>query len=391
MPEAVIVSAVRTAIGTARKGTLVDMSAEAMAKVVLEEAVRRAGLSPEQVDDVVFAESLYGGGDIARHAAVEAGMQAVSGMAVNRHCAGSLTALGVAAGSIKAGMDRVVVAGGVQASSAAPQLRRRVLGTADDYVENWSPPSHPDSPDAPNRDMTITVGWNTAKEANISREEMDAWAVRSHQRALDAIDAGLFDDEIVPLTVRLRDGSVINFKVDEHPRRGSTMERMAGLKPLHPEIEGFSVTAGNSSGVNDAASALTLTDDAFAKDQGLTRLATVRSWAAVGVDPRLTGMAPIAAIPKVLARAGVSQSDIALWEINEAFASVPIAACKELGISEDIVNTVGSGCSLGHPIAATGARMLTTLVHQLRRRGGGLGLATMCAGGGQAGAVLIEV
>jgi acetyl-CoA C-acetyltransferase len=169
------------------------------------------------------------------------------------------------------------------------------------------------------------------------------------------------------------------------------MEKLASLKVLHPEIEGFSVTAGNASGINDAAAALTIVDGDLARSEGLTPLATIRSWASAGIDPRLMGMAPLQAIPKVLARAGVKQSDIAIWEINEAFASVPVAACKVLGIDEDIVNIHGSGCSLGHPIAATGARMLTTLINDLRRRGGGLGIATMCAGGGQAGAVLVEV
>jgi acetyl-CoA C-acetyltransferase len=169
------------------------------------------------------------------------------------------------------------------------------------------------------------------------------------------------------------------------------MEKLASLKVLHPEIEGFSVTAGNASGINDAAAALTIVDGDLARSEGLTPLATIRSWASAGIDPRLMGMAPLQAIPKVLARAGVKQSDIAIWEINEAFASVPVAACKVLGIDEEIVNIHGSGCSLGHPIAATGARMLTTLINDLRRRGGGLGIATMCAGGGQAGAVLVEV
>jgi acetyl-CoA acetyltransferase family protein len=390
MPNAVIVSAVRTAIGTARKGSLVDTPAEVLARIILEESVRRSGLSPELIDDVVFAESLYGGGDVARHAAVEAGMLGVGGQAVNRHCAGSLTALGIAAGSIRAGMDRAIVAGGVQASSMSPRTFWRAP-LSDEYSRAGMPPTHPDSPEAPVSDMSITVGWTTAQAADISRETMDAWALRSHQRAIEATDAGRLVDEIVPVRVLRRDGSSVDFKVDEHPRRDSSLERLASLKPLHPEIEGFSITAGNSSGINDAAAALVVVDDALARSEGLTPLATVRSWASVGIDPRLTGMAVIDVVPKVLARAGVSLSDVALWEINEAFASVPIAACKQLGISEAIVNTSGSGCSLGHPIAASGARMLTTLIHELRRRGGGLGVAAMCAGGGQAGAVLIEV
>jgi acetyl-CoA acetyltransferase family protein len=389
MSKAVIVSAVRTAIGTSRKGTLADTPAEVLARHILKEAIARSGLSPDKIDDVIFAESLYGGGDVARHAAVEAGLLRVAGQAVNRHCAGSLASVSQAAGSIRAGMDRAIVAGGVNAGSMMPRMMQRKPGT-DDLVP-WMPPTHPDSPEAPNLDMSITVGWNTAKAAGISREDMDAWALRSHQRAIAAIDAGTFNDEITPLRVTRRDGAEIEFKVDEYPRRDTSWERLSGLAPLHPEIEGFSITAGNACGSNDAAAALTLVNEDLVRSEGLTALGEVRSWASVGIDPRLTGMAVVDVIPMVLARAGVKQSDVALWEINEAFASVPIAACRQLGIDEALVNISGSGCSLGHPVAASGARMLTTLVHELRRRGGGIGVATMCAGGGQAGAVLIQV
>jgi acetyl-CoA C-acetyltransferase len=169
------------------------------------------------------------------------------------------------------------------------------------------------------------------------------------------------------------------------------MEKLAGLKPLHPEIPGFSITAGNASGINDAASALVLTSDGFAAAHDLTALATVRAWATIGVDPYRNGVAPTVAIPKALDRAGLDVGDVHLWEINEAFASVPIAACKMLGIDEELVNISGSGCSLGHPIAATGARMVTTLIYDLQRRGGGIGVASMCAGGGMGAALVIEV
>jgi acetyl-CoA acetyltransferase family protein len=391
MPDAVIVSAVRTPIGTAWKGTLADTSALDLAQLVLEEGARRSGLDAERFDDVHLAESGWGGGDIARHAAVAAGMTTVPGQAVNRHCAGSLTSVGNAAASIRAGMDSAVLAGGVHSTSTAPAMRWRVPGTVDQFEENWMSPSHPDRPDAPNRDMSISVGWNTAVEAGLTREELDAWAYRSHQRAVAAIDAGLFDDEIVPVKALQKDGSLVDFAVDEHPRRTTTLEKLASLKVLHPEIEGFSITAGNASGINDAAAVLALTSDELARAEGLTPLGTVRAWAALGVDPKRMGMAAVDIIPLLLGRAGVRQDDVALWEINEAFASVPVAACKLLGLDEEKVNPFGSGCSLGHPIAASGARMLTTLVHELRRRGGGIGVATMCAGGGQSGGVLIEV
>jgi len=391
MPKAVIVSAVRTPIATARRGSLVDVSAETLARIVLTEAIRRAEVDPADVDDVIFAESLYGGGVLARHAATEAGLNSIPGMAVNRHCAGSLTTVGAAAAAIRSGMENAIVAGGVQASSMSPSLAQRLAGTDDQFDTKWRPPSHPWDPEAPNNDMGWLVGWNTAKLAGITREEMDAWALRSHQRAVAAIDAGNFVGEIVPVPVTRRDGTQFDFSVDEHPRRDSSIEKLASLKVLHPEIEGFSVTAGNSSGVNDAAAAVMVVSEDFARAHKLNPLATVRSWTAVGVEPYRTGMAPITAIPKVLQKGGVKQSDVALWEINEAFASVPIAACKELGIDEDTVNISGSGCSLGHPIAASGARMIATIINDLRRRGGGLGVATMCAGGGMAGAVLLEV
>ena len=187
------------------------------------------------------------------------------------------------------------------------------------------------------------------------------------------------------------DGSVTDFSVDEHPRRDTTVEKLAGLKVLHPEIDGFSITAGNSSGTNDAAAAVALVADDYAAAENLNVLGKVRAWGSVGVAARDTGLGGVKVIGKVLDRAGLKPSDIALWEINEAFASVPVAACREYGINEDLVNFSGSGCSLGHPIAASGARMITTLLHELQRRGGGIGVAAMCAGGGQGGGVVIEV
>jgi acetyl-CoA C-acetyltransferase len=239
--------------------------------------------------------------------------------------------------------------------------------------------------------MTITVGWNAAVQAGITRGEMDAWALRSHQRAVAGIDAGSFAEEIFPIEVTRRDGTRFTFAVDEHPRRSSSMEKLASLKPLHPEIEGFSITAGNSAGVNDGAAAMVVTDRSFAEDHGLEPLAVVRAWASAGVPPADTGLAPSVAIPKALARAGLSVGDVSLWEINEAFASVSVAATRALGLDEEIVNVLGSGCSLGHPVAMTGARMVLTLTHELRRRGGGVGVAAMCAGGGMATALVLDV
>ncbi|HUD92678.1 MAG TPA: thiolase family protein, partial [Sphingobium sp.] len=248
MSSAVIVGAVRTAVATSRKGSLANTSGEKLAAAILQAAVERSGIDPALVDDVIFAESMYGGGALARHAAVELGLFQSGGMAVNRHCAGSLSSVGAAAAQILSGMERAIIAGGVQSVSTGPAMRWRVPGT-DEVKEYWMPPTHPDSPEAPNLDMSITVGWNTAQAAKLTREEMDAWALRSHQRAVAAIDAGHFKNEIVPVEALQEDGSTRIFDMDEHPRRDSSAEKLASLKVLHPEIEGFSITAGNSSGV----------------------------------------------------------------------------------------------------------------------------------------------
>ncbi|AYJ50341.1 thiolase family protein [Rhodococcus sp. P1Y] len=388
MNEAVIVDAVRTPVGTAKKGALRFTTAEDLATHVLTQSVRRSGIDPDSVDDVMLAESYYGGGDLARYAAVAAGMQDVPGLALNRHCAGGLSAVALAAATIRAGMDDIVVAGGVQSSSTAPKSLWPVFGTEDTEIRHA--PTFPYRGDARD-DTTLSVGWNIAQKYGLTREDMDAWAVRSHHRAIAAIDAGSFDDEIAPIDVTSPDGSVTQFAVDEHPRRTTSIEKAASVKPVHPEIEGFSITAANASGANDAAAALMVTSADKAAALGISAMATVRAWASVGVDPKYTGDGGLQAIDRVLRRADLKISDIHLWEINEAFASVPVAACRQFGIDEDLVNVHGSGCSLGHPIAASGARMLTTLTHELRRRGGGIGVAAMCAGGGQGGAVIVEV
>jgi acetyl-CoA acyltransferase len=378
MPEAVLVSALRTPIGTAFKGTLRDTTAFDLAHHVVTAAAAGIDADGGTVDDVILGEGLAGGGVVARHAAITAGLTPVPGLACNRHCAAGLAAVQGAAASVRAGMDEVVIAGGVNSASTAPRSRLRVDGEWAD----WFPPTHPDRPDAPNQDMSITVGWNAAVKAGVSREEMDAWALRSHRNAVRAIDEGRFDAEIVP--IETPHGL---FAVDEHPRRDTSLEKLASLKPLHPEIEGFSITAGNACGANDGAAALVVASDRL----GLPALATVRSWASVGVDPAETGLAPVQAIPKALARGGLPASGVDLFEINEAFAAMCVATVRLLGLDPDRVNVNGSGCSLGHPVAATGARMLVTLVHELRRRGGGIGVAAMCAGGGMGSATVIEV
>ncbi len=389
MSDAVIVAAARTPIGTARKGTLLDVTTFELAKYAAGEALKRSGISAGDVDDMMMGESLQGGGDVARYAAIDLGLIEVPGLALNRHCASGMGAVQNAAGSIIAGMDTVVIAGGSESMSSMPMVSKRTPGT-DDWAQ-WMSPSHPEQPDAPAFDMSITVGWNTAKAAGLTRADCDEWAVRSHHRATQAIDEGRFDEEIFPIEVKMRDGSTKNFAVDEHPRRDSTMEKMASLKPLHPEIEDFPITAGNASGVNDGAAAMMIVSSEYAAAHGLTPLAKIVSWASTGTNPRDTGLGPILSIPKALARAGMSVADVNLAEINEAFASVPVAACRQLGLSEEITNVSGSGCSLGHPVACTGARMIITTMFELRRRGGGVGLASMCAGGGMGSTTVFEV
>ncbi len=390
MTDAVILSACRTAIGTARRGTLADTDPFDLAKLTVAEAVARSGLSARAIDEVIYGESLAGGGAIARHAAIAAGLVSAAGTAVNRHCASGLAVTNMAAAAVLSGMESAVVAGGVQSASLAPVCTRRIPGT-DEWTERWMSPSHPPTDDAPTADMSITVGWNAARLAGVSREAMDEWAYHSHRKAIEAIDAGRFDDEVIPVEVLRRDGTKLTFAVDEHPRRDTSLEKLASLKPIHPEIEGFSITAGNSSGVNDGAAAMVVAASDLAEREGLEILARVRSWAAVGVPPVETGLAPITVIPKALERAGLGLSDVTLFEVNEAFASMAVAAVDALGIDPAKVNPNGSGCSLGHPVAMTGTRMVTTLVYELRRRGGGIGVAAMCAGGGMGTATVIEV
>jgi acetyl-CoA acetyltransferase family protein len=388
MPDAVIVAAARTPIGKAHKGSLRTVDAFRLAEIAVGAAIDRSGIPAADIDDVVLAESLQGGGVIARHTAVQLGLVGVPGLADNRHCAAGLSAVQIAAASVMAGMDRVVVAGGTESLSTTPQTTKRDPLTGESSA--WMSPSHVATPDAPTFDMTITVGQNTARDAGLTRQDVDEWAARTHENAIRSIDNGWFAEETVPVEVPQPDGTTVTFAVDEHPRRGTTVEKLATLPVLHPEIEGFTVTAGNAAGLNDAAAAVVIVSEEYAAAHGLPVLARIRSWASVGVEPARTGLAPIDAIPKALDRAKLSLADVDLFEINEAFCSVPVAAQRALGIDPDVLNVNGSGCSLGHPIAATGARMVTTMLYELARRGASLGVVSMCAGGGMGSALVLE-
>jgi acetyl-CoA C-acetyltransferase len=389
VPEAVIVAAARTPIGRAYKGSLASTDAFTLAEVAVGSAIDRSGIPTDDIDDVVVAESLQGGGVIARHTALKLGMPQVPGLANNRHCAAGLGAVQIAAGSIRAGMDQVVVAGGTESLSTNPMTLKVPPGGGDPV--RWMSPSHPETPEAPTMDMSITVGENTARIAGISRAASDEWALHSHLRAAASRDEGRFAEEVVPVEVPDGEGGTRRFELDEHPRSDTSAERLASLSPVHPELEGATITAGNASGLNDGAAAVVIVSDEYAAAHGLTPLARIRSWASVGDDPVRTGLTPIIAIPKAIDRGGLQVSDIDLFEINEAFCCVAVAATRALSLDHDQVNDNGSGCGLGHPIACTGSRMVVTMLHELRRRGATLGCVSMCAGGGMGSALVLEL
>jgi acetyl-CoA C-acetyltransferase len=379
MPDrtAVLLSAVRTPIGDAYKGALVGVSAFDLAKPVVAEAIKRGGVPADDVDDIVLGEVMEGGGNIARHVAIDLGLPLdTPGMAVQRACASGLSAVNAAAAEILAGMEQVVVAGGVASMSQTPQVLKA--------GEPWVSPTHPDTTDAPNLNMGITVGENTARQCGITREDQDHWSYWSHMRAVAATDDGRFGAEILPVPVA--DRLVAH---DEHPRRDCTLEKLASLPALF--ADDGTVTAGSSSSLNDGACAVVVADSGYAAANGLTRIATIRSWANAGVAPRETGIAPTVAIPRALERGGLTLADVDLVEINEAFASMAVASSRILGFDHEIVNVNGGAVGLGHPVACSGARILTTLVHELARRGGGIGVAALCAGGGMSTATVVEV
>jgi acetyl-CoA acetyltransferase family protein len=387
--DAVIVAAARTPIGRTRKGSLVDVDAFRLAEIAVGEVVDRSGIASDDIDDLVVAETLQGGGVIARHTAVVLGMTNVPGLSDNRHCAAGLSAVAIGASGIKAGMDQVVVSAGTESLSTAPRGGMKRLQPGQDPVP-WMSQSHPETPDAPAWDMSITVGENTSREMGLTRRDLDEWALFSTENALRSIDEGRFDNEIVAVPVIGPDGVERMFAVDEHPRRGTTLDTLGALPFLHPEIEGATITAGNAAGLNDGAAAVVMTSGEYAAAHGLAPIARIVSWAAIGLEPARTGMAPTLAIPKALDRAGLAVADIDRWEINEAFCSVAVAAMRTLGIPQDRMNQNGSGASLGHPIACTGARMVVTMVNELHHSGSTLGCISMCAGGGMGAAMIIE-
>ncbi|MFZ1588258.1 MAG: thiolase family protein, partial [Candidatus Microthrix parvicella] len=328
-------------------------------------------------------ESMQGGGNIARYTAIELGLDSVPGAAIQRWCASGMSAVNYLAANIASGMVECGIAGGTESMSTAPATMKP---GPDGSQQSWLPAAHPETDITPAFNMAMTVGENTARIAGVTREQADEWAFHSHQRAIAAIDNGYFDAELVP--VPLGDGN--NFSVDEHPRRTSSLEKLASLPVINPMLEGAIVTPGNSSGLNDGAAAMVLCSREFATSHGLTPLATIRSWASAADMVERNGLAPTLAIPKALKLAGIGIDDVDAVEINEAFSSMAVASSRELGLDHAITNQVGSGCSLGHPIACTGARMLVTMAHQLARTDTQWGVAAMCAAGGMGAATVIE-
>ena len=276
-------------------------------------------------------------------------------------------------------MADAVIAGGVESMTRSPLLFEKSPFPFGG-VQQFIPPSHPNTADAPNMNMLITVGENTARECGITREESDDWSYHSNIRAAAATDDGRFAEEIVPVTVPAGRGETVTVSVDEHPRRDTTLEKLAKLPSLTgPDGQ---ITAGNSSGIADGGAALVVVSRSYAEAHGMTPLATVRSWNSCGIEPARTGLAPTVCVPRALNRAGLSESDVDLVEINEAFATMAVACSRKLGFPHDIVNVNGGAVGIGHPVGASGARILTTLLHEMKRSGAKKGLATLCVGGG---------
>ena len=396
MEEAVILSAVRTPIGR-YGGSLKDVRPDDLAALVIAEAVRRAHIDADSIEDVILGCANQAGEDnrnVARMALLLAGLPIeVAGQTVNRLCGSGLQAVNNAAQAIQTGAGDTFVAGGVESMTRAPF----VLGKADsafsramnlqDTTLGWrfvnprlSAMYHPYS-------MGETAE-NVAERTKISREEQDAYALRSHQRAVAAQETGRFSEEIIPVPIPQKKGEAVLVALDEQPRRDTTLEKLATLKPVFRK-EG-SVTAGNSSGINDGAAALVLMARRRARDLGLTPRARVVASAVAGVDPAYMGLGPIPATRKVLQRAGLSIGDIDLIELNEAFAVQVLQCTRELEIDVEKLNVNGGAIALGHPLGCSGARLVVTLLHELERRGGRYGLATMCIGVGQGIATIIE-
>lgn len=384
--EAVIVSAVRTAIGR-QGGALASVPPHVFGAEVIKEAVKRAGITPDVLEDCLMGNVLSGGGNIARLTALQTHLALeLPGLTVDRQCGSGINAVTLAAQAIKAGEGDVYIAGGVESMSRAPYLLDRADKPYSPALPRFrksrlSPEEIGDPP------MGITAE-NLAEKYRISREEQDEFAANSQRKMRFAMEEGRFDEQIVPISIPVRKGNPVIFKADEHPRPQTTMEALGNLSPAFKE-DG-SVTAGNSSGLNDAAAALVIMSGSKASELNLEPLAIIREQAIAGVDPNLMGIGPVPAVKKVLQKAGLTLDDMDLVEINEAFAAQVIACERELELNPDKVNVNGGAIAHGHPLGATGAILLTKAVYELRRIKAKYALVTACIGGGQGIAVIIE-
>jgi 3-oxoadipyl-CoA thiolase len=399
--EAWIVDAVRTPVGR-YGGALAAVRPDDLAALVIRAVVDRSGIDPAAIEDVILGCANQAGEDnrnVARMSALLAGLPVeVAGQTVNRLCGSGLQAINTAAHAIAAGDGDVFVAGGVESMTRAPYVMAKAEGPWDrgprelqDTTLGWrfvnpklAAAHYPYSMGETAENVVERYG----SARDVSRERQDAFALTSHQRAVAAHEAGYFADQLIPVEVPQRKGDPVIVSRDEHPRADTSMEALARLRPAFRE--GGSVTAGNSSGINDGAAATLVVEAGRARELGLTPMARVVATAVAGVDPAIMGVGPVPASRKALARAGLTVADIDLVELNEAFASQSLVCMDELGLDPEKVNVNGGAISLGHPLGASGARLMTMLVHELRRRGGRFGLATMCIGVGQGIATVVE-
>ena len=401
MPDTVICAPVRTAVGR-YGGVFKGVPAAALGAAVISAVVKRTGIDPELIDDVIFGQC-YPNGEapaLGRVAALDAGLPVeVPGAQLDRRCGSGLQAVIWAVMQVQTGASDVVLAGGAESMSQvefySPSVRWGPGGEQIVFHDRLGRARvtaggiHHPVPGG-----MLETAENLRREYQISRAEQDEFALRSHQRAVAAQEAGRFDDEIVPVEVTDRHGDVAMVDRDEHPRADSSLESLSRLRPvLRRQDPEATVTAGNASGQNDGAAACVVTTRAIAEQLGLTPLARLVSWSVAGVPPRTMGIGPVPAVAKALGRAGVELSDVDLIELNEAFAAQVLACTREWKFAPsdfDRLNVNGSGISLGHPVGATGGRILATLLHELTRREQRYGLETMCIGGGQGLAALFE-
>lgn len=384
--DAVIVAAVRTAIGR-QGGTLASVPAHVFGAEVMKEAIRRAKVQPEMVDDVIMGNVVSGGGNIARLTALQTGLSLeLPCLTIDRQCGSGINAVNLAAQAIRAGDGDVYIAGGVESMSRAPYLMEKP-----EKPYSPVPPSFRKSQLSPREigdpPMGITAE-NLVIKYSISREEQDEFALASQHKMAAAMEEGRFNEQIVPITIPSRKGNPIIFTKDEHPRPQTTLEGLSKLPPAF--LQGGTVTAGSSSGLNDAAAALVVMSRVKAEEFGLIPMAVIREQAVAGVDPNIMGIGPVPAVQKVLIKSGLTLDDMDIIEINEAFAAQVIACNRELNMNMEKVNVNGGAIAHGHPLGATGAILITKAVYELERRNGRYALITACIGGGQGIATIIE-